>query len=297
MERRWKIVLAVGVATALAGIGLSAAQMEGPLPPDGPMQGLMHSRSPLADRLLAEFDKNHDGKITHDEMNRTLYARFMAATHGAQTMDEDQFAALHLGEFRRHAAEIFRRLDWSGKGKLTLADYAAPERVRFMTMDKDGSGFVSCGHSAGRYANSYQDEDMDEAPPPSRKGRTNYRGGGSGLAAFCLANDLNKDGKVTRGELDAAIAKRFAAATHGGAVMTEDEFVADQEQDFRAANERSFKRLDKDRDGKLSLAEFSAAELKLFARLDKNHDGVLTADEMKSRSASRSKKSGKRSYY
>jgi Ca2+-binding EF-hand superfamily protein len=34
------------------------------------MQGLMRSHGRLADRLLHEFDINHDGKVSHDEMNR-----------------------------------------------------------------------------------------------------------------------------------------------------------------------------------------------------------------------------------
>jgi Ca2+-binding EF-hand superfamily protein len=271
-----KIALLLGVVTALGGVGFSAAQMEGPEPPDGPMQGLMHGHGRLANRLLAEYDTNHEGKVTHDAMNRAIYARFMAATHGAQTMSEDQFAALHLAEFRQHATEMFRRLDWSGRGKLSLEDYLAPQRVRFMTLDRDGSGTVSCGRS--RDGNNSVAEDNGR----TRKSRYSGGRGGNGLAAFCAANDLNQDGKVTRGELDTAVAKRFAQAAHGAASMSLEQFIADQEQDFREATARAFKRLNKNRDGKLTLAEFAAPELKLFARLDKKHDGVLTPDEMKS---------------
>ena len=52
---------------------------------------------------------------------------------------------------------------------------------------------------------------------------------------------------------------------------------------FRDSNAKTFKRLDKDGDGRLTLAEFASNELRLFARMDKNKDGVITADEMRSR--------------
>lgn len=290
---RFAVIL--GIATALCGTGY--AQMEGPDPSDGPLQGLTHDRAKLADRLLADFDKNHDGKVTHDEMNRAIYARFMAATHGAQTMSQDQFAALHLNEFRDHATQTFHRIDWSGRGRLTLEDYAAPQRARFMAMDKDGSGTVSCGRSFPRYGNDSETTVERRSRKSSDASHHAAGRGGNGLAAFCAANDLNHDGKVTREEFDAAIAKRFSSATHGTGTMNLSQYLADQEQDFDDSNRRAFQRLDKDRDGKLTLAEFAAPELKLFARLDKNHDGVLTQDEMKSGSRSRTGGRSKRDYY
>jgi Ca2+-binding EF-hand superfamily protein len=65
--------------------------------------------------------------------------------------------------------------------------------------------------------------------------------------------------------------------------MNADQFASDLDRRFRDSNARTFKRLDKDGDGKLTLAEFAASELKLFARLDKNKDGVIAADEMRPR--------------
>ncbi len=46
-------------------------------------------------------------------------------------------------------------------------------------------------------------------------------------------------------------------------------------------NDKMFKRLDKDGDGKLTMAEFAAPPLKMFDRMDRNHDGAITADEMR----------------
>ena len=115
MKTSMKISLFLGAVTVVAATGLAAAQLEGPMPPDGPMQGLMRGHSRLADRLLESFDKNHDGKVTHDEMNRAIYAQFVAVTHGAPTMTQDQFIAMHMAEFRQHAGEMFKRIDWRGQ--------------------------------------------------------------------------------------------------------------------------------------------------------------------------------------
>jgi Ca2+-binding EF-hand superfamily protein len=282
MKTRLKIALLLGAVSIAAGAGLAVAQMEGPQPPDGPMQGLMRSHGRLADRLLHEFDINHDGKITHEEMNRTIGARFAAATRHAPTMTPDQFVALHQSEFRQHSVEMFRRLDWKGDGKLSPDEYAVPQRARFMMMDKDGTGTVSCASAKPADYRPVRKPPQDTGNMRHQRSQFGSRGN-FGLAGFCFDNDLNKDGTVTRAELDTAVGKRFALAANGAATMNAGQFASDLDRRFRDSNARTFKRLDKDGDGKLTLAEFAANELKLFARLDKNRDGVIAADEMRPR--------------
>jgi len=278
MNTRLKVALLLGAVTFVAGAGLGYAQMEGPLPPDGPMQGLMRSSDRLADRLLRNFDLNHDGKVTHDEMNRTIGARFAAVTHRAPVMTLEQFIALRAAEFRQHNAEMFKRLDWNADGRLTLADFAGPQHVRFIEMDKDGSGVVSCA--------------ADTRPTRGARGDSGgWHSSRGGLAGFCYDNDLNQDGKVTRAELDAAIAKRFSAATGGAPTMNAAQFAASEEERYRASNARTFRRLDRDGNGTLTIQEFAGSELRLFARLDKNRDGILTPDEMRPQFRSRADQS------
>jgi Ca2+-binding EF-hand superfamily protein len=294
MKHQAKAALMMGVISIIAGTGLAFAQMDGPPPPDGPMLGLMHREGGrLADRLLAEFDLNHDGKITHTEYNTVIAARFSKAVHGGKGMTYDEFLALHMPEFEKHTAEMFKRLDWKGDGKITLEEYAAPQRAHFEMMDRDGTGVVSC---AGSRASSGRDDASNGGDDNGFGGGSSKRGGGGfggrgaggfGLAHFCHENDLNEDGKVTRAELDQAIAKHFAAATKGQASMSAAVFHADQLADFQDMNTRMFKRLDRDRDGLLTLQEYAAPEEKLFARLDKNNDGTITEDEMRPRFASR----------
>ncbi len=272
MHIRIKMILGLSALVLAGGSGLALAQMEGPSPPDGPMQGLMRAHGRTTGRFLAAFDLNHDGKVPHDELNRVDGAHFAAATHGAGAMTQDQFTAMHAPQFQQHTAEMFRRLDWNGDGKLTLDEYAGPQRVRFETLDRDGTGAESC---APVQRASFQ-------PGGRSKGRSGF-----GRARFCADNDLNRDGKVTRAEFDSATAKHFAMLTGGAKAMTETQFTADALARYRELSARMFKRLDKNRDGKLSIAEFAASDQKLFARMDKNHDGTVTPDELSSRGSRR----------
>ncbi len=289
MTRNTKIALLLGAAVLIGGSGLAFAHMDGPMPPDGPMQGLLH-RGRLADRLLGEFDTNHDGKVTRAEFNSVLGSRFVAATHGAPGMTQDQFAAIHQSDFTQHTAEMFRRIDWNGDGKLSLDEFAAPQRAHFQMMDRDGTGSVSCSpvmHADFHPGQSGGPPGKDHGGwgPRGGHGRGGWHGGhgfgGFGRARFCNDNDLSRDGKVTRAEFDADMTKHFQGATNGAPFMTLAQFTADQAVRYRDMNEKMFKRLDKDGDGKLTLAEFAAPPMKLFKRLDRNNDGVITADEMK----------------
>jgi EF hand len=70
--------------------------------------------------------------------------------------------------------------------------------------------------------------------------------------------DVNKDGKVTVGEMAAAIEK----------VRTE-----------RIAK-RMIDRFDTDRDGAVTLAEIENGQKKIYALMDRNDDGKLVKDEM-----------------
>jgi len=222
-----------------------------------------------ADRLVREFDVNHDGRVTRAEMNGVLGWRFASATHGRPAMMFEEFLAARADAFRARNADTFRSLDWNGDGRLTLAEYAAGERARFLALDREGQGFVSCAVS----------------------GRAGWRGG---ISSFCADNDTNMDGRVTRAELDAAVTKRFAQASGGGGTMSLAQYQLGEQQRFAIANARSFRRLDADGDGTLSLQEYAAVELKTFARLDKNNDGVLTADELHPRVARADRGRGRR---
>jgi len=285
--------LFLSAAVLLTVTRVAFAQIDGPAPPDGPMQGLLRSDR-AADRLLVEFDTNHDGKMTHSEFNNVLGSRFAAATHGAKGMTPEQFQEFHQVDFAKHTVEMFRRADWNGDGRLSLEEFSAPQRAHFEMMDQDGTGTVLCnpGSNAGlRYGGPSSEGDRYG---PGTDRRTGRGFSGFGRARFCSDADLSRDGKVTRSEFDTILAKEFTRASGGGATLTLAQFSAEQAARFRNINAGMFKRLDSDGDGKLSLAEFAASSERMFDRLDKSRDGVITPEEMKPRFRGRYEPNGTR---
>jgi Ca2+-binding EF-hand superfamily protein len=267
-------------AAIIVGAGMAAAQMGEPRQPQLPGEPPETNRGRFADRFLAEFDLNHDGKVTRDEFNKAVSQEFFAASHGQQTMSEDQFIASRTKDLHQRVTEMFHRSDWNGDGKLSFDEFAAPTRAVFERMDRDGTGVAMC--SARRSA-------ADDVPPQRRspnaqnENRSRSTGGSRGRGSFCAEFDLNRDGKVTRAELDTGLHQQFQAATKGGPFMNVDQLYALELAHYREMDARIFQRMNTSYTGKLTLQEYAASEAKFFARLDKNGTGVITEDELSSR--------------
>ena len=147
-------------------------------------------------------------------------------------------------------------------------------------MDRDGTGIAAC--SARRSA-------AEDAPPARGKAnpadanygsRSRSSGGSRGRGSFCAEFDLNRDGKVTRAELDQGLHQQFQAATKGGQFMSLDQLYGLELAHYREMDARIFQRMNTSYTGKLTLQEYAASEAKFFARLDKDGNGVITADEL-----------------
>jgi len=292
MKHPVRIALLLGAAL-VGGAGIAVAQMEPPPQPDMFGHGPMGQRGHMAERFLADFDANHDGKVTKDEFNKGVAAKYAAMAGNSGGISADQFGNSHAKELRQHADEMFHRIDWNNDGKLSLDEFAAPVHAKFMLADRQADGTISCApHPTGdMHGDAGKMSDMHRGGPGTFHRRA--MGGWRGIGERCQEADLNKDGKVTRAELDKTIQLKFSEAAKGGNSVTPDEFYNLMLARFRDMNAKRFQHLDTDHNGKLSMAEFSVPAQKMFARLDKNNDGVITADELQSHRGNRGDWHGK----
>ena len=98
--------------------------------------------------------------------------------------------------------------------------------------------------------------------------------------------DIDHDGKITRQESVAARERLFVRLdSNGDGVVDQDEVeqarqaIIDRASMAEARLSNQWKRMDKDRDGKVSAAEFQARTV-MFDLADRNGDGVVTTDEI-----------------
>ena len=93
--------------------------------------------------------------------------------------------------------------------------------------------------------------------------------------------DADRDGTLTRAELEAGLKADFAAAdTNHDGKLDEDETRAVNEQRWSEGLSTTSTLVDWNHDGVVDFNEFAGTARSLFEELDKNGDGKLTAREM-----------------
>ncbi len=113
-------------------------------------------------RFCGEADISRDGRVTRAEFDTITAKEFASATNGAATMTLAQFTADEAARFRDINAKMFKRLDTSGDGKLTLAEFAAPPEKMFERLDRNRDGLITPDEMKPRF---------------SRRGDSSGRGG------------------------------------------------------------------------------------------------------------------------
>jgi len=108
-----------------------------------------------------------------------------------------------------------------------------------------------------------------------------------------LLHYADKDGRLTRAQLEAGLRKDFDAAdlNHDG-VLEPDEARAVNQKRWEEDKSAISPLVDWNGDGVIDFNEFAATARALFQQYDRNHDGVLTPDELRPGGASPGSKDG-----
>ena len=113
--------------------------------------------------------------------------------------------------------------------------------------------------------------------------------------------DANKDGKVTKAEMEAFAKAKFTEADKDGdGLLSQEEMQAkasaEMQKRMKDRSAKMFERKDANNDGKLSFEEMSAKQKKkdkMFKRLDDDGDGAISKEEFEEARARMSERGGK----
>ncbi len=277
MKKKTITAFGVSLVALFAGAAVAGA---GDLPKDGATKSFNHGHKAERhkggkSRIFGLYDIDKDGKITAAEVDSVSKQRFEILSGGDKVVTAEQFAkaraAKQAGNVKdgratpghNRADKHFAQMDWNADGVVSREEFVISNRQRFNRLDHAGKGEIAC-------------------PPMAEKSEAKQgrRDKGRQFGAFCAQSDLNKDGKVTRAEFDAASAQRFAQ--HGKDDGISKGGFASMDAERRAAyQQKLFAGLDSNKDGTLSLVEYQAKSKALFTRLDVDKDDTLTKDEIR----------------
>lgn len=104
---------------------------------------------------------------------------------------------------------------------------------------------------------------------------------GRGPAALLEKFDTNKDGKITKAQIDTVLAAQLKKYdTDGDGTLSLSEYQALFDDQMHDAMVRSFQALNRSGDGKVTADELRAPIDHLVQRLDRNHTGVIGLNQL-----------------
>lgn len=199
-------------------------------------------------------------------------------------------AAALMGTAAFAAGGMLAKADLNKDGKITQQEADAMHAARFAEMDLNKDGFIDAAEAL-KFRKTKQERFMERRADGQQSGKGHPHGdhmrwgegpgGPRGLGMFEDA-DTNKDGKVSKAEFLAASDGRFDEMD-----FNKDGFIDKSDLEaHRAACEAGkilcgpLARLDANKDGKVSKAEFMAGPHPMFGRMDANKDGVIDQNEI-----------------
>ncbi len=94
-------------------------------------------------RFCAENDLDKDGSVTHAEFDSATAKHFAALTANGKTMTAAEFSAEAQKRWSGISARFFKHLDADHDGRLSLAEFSAPDEKLFARLDRNKDGTVT----------------------------------------------------------------------------------------------------------------------------------------------------------
>ena len=238
---------------------------------DGVISAIEIKNAPAA---LASLDKDHDGKITREEVR----PNFGPGGPGGRPPGQG-------GNGSQEMVKTLLGFDKNGDGKLSKEEL--PERMQgmFARGDVNKDGFLSKDEIEKLAGSSGGNNRGGEGEREERRGP----GGPQGMRPDPVfsALDTDNDGVISAAEIKASASSLSKLDKNGDGQLTQDELRPNMgPRGMRGGNpaamvDRLFAENDKNGDGKLSKAEAPQRVQEMFDRADQNKDGFLTKDELR----------------
>lgn len=267
-------------------LSCTAFAQDAPTPP----RPLIGGHGDNVEAFIAQYDDNHDGRVTWDEFSGERRKRFdiTDANHDG-TVSEDEY----VQEFKERSAQALKQ---------ERDAQVAQAHVRFRVLDtnKDGKASRAEFDASGERVFAEIEKTVNRASPAAsgRKEGTESDGNRLGMPGSHSREglldmyDTNDDDKITRAEFDQTRAEQFKRTdSNGDGTLSESEYVGEfqdrmdrrlavMEDDERQTHIR-FGVLDADKDGKMTFEEYQVSGKRTFDSVDRNHDGVVDATDAK----------------
>lgn len=194
-----------------------------------------------------------------------------------------------------YAGGMMTKYDANKDGKITMQEAETAHAAKFTAMDANKDGFIDAAEA--QTAKKERWEKMKERRAEKGDGKYDGKGmkGHKGHGMMEKA-DANKDGKITKAEYDAVA---MGKGSFEDKDFNKDGVIDKADWDAkRAACESGsmlcgpLAKMDENKDGKVSRAEFMSKPGPMFERMDTNKDGAIDQAEMAAAKAMKGHKKG-----